>query len=395
MGLDEEPPAGDAALMASINANLESRLVFGAMTGTSLDGLDLAAVLIEQRGLAMRAEIIANRSCALDGAADLRRLAAGEPFTAQAIARMAHNLGTTHAREIASFSRELQRSPDLLAVHGQTIYHAEGLNWTLLDLAPLMTSVDCPIFSQPRLHDMATLGTGAPITPLADWVLLRGDRARVVVNLGGFCNATILPANCAPNDVRAFDVCACNQLLDEASRRWLNEPFDRDGAAGVRGAIDAERASAITNKLATQTNHAAAKSLGTGDEHFSLLTSLEALPNVDDRIATLVASIGAAIRARIADHGNAEWLLFGGGAHNLGLRRALEVDAIGTSTLACDVREAAAMAVLGALAFDGVSITLDAVTGRTNAPKHLDGQWTMPIHAIPMARDTQARALRQ
>src|SRR5690606_34564910 len=99
------------------------------------------------------------------------------------------------------------------------------------------------VISDLRQRDLAQGGQGAPITPLADWILFKDAGAsRAIVNLGGFCNATILPAaqdtDCARTSldaVRGFDICPCNQLLDWIARNRLGAAFDQRGDAAMRG----------------------------------------------------------------------------------------------------------------------------------------------------------------
>ena len=362
-----------------------TRLVLGAMTGTSIDGIDLALVRIAGSGLAMRAETIATRSAGLgDLAPRLRAAATQVPMPAGDFARLALELGELHAREgrallgAAGVSRI-----DLAAVHGQTVFHQPPASWQLLNPHPIARALGCPVAFDLRGTDLAHGGEGAPLTPLSDWVLFRGAHARAVVNLGGFANATVLPprgpdAEADVARVRGADLCACNQLLDHAARRALGRDFDADGAAAARGTPDAGLAAELRMALAPGDRP---RSLGTGDERFAIVD--RAAPGLapEDLLASVAAAVGASIGAAIAASGAADAVLAGGGTRHgplvASIARAAGVpvamsDAAGIPSAH---REAIGWAVLGALAQDGVPASLAGVTGRSEHPGIRAGAW--------------------
>lgn len=362
----------------------EPRVAAGCMTGSSVDALDVAWVRVEGFGLEMRAEVLEHAQLDLgELRGPLRRLAAQEPFTAQEIAVLAHELGELHAR--ALLPGGVEAAPplaELVAVHGQTVAHDGRASWALIDPAPLAARLQVPIVTDLRIVDRAADGEGAPITPLADWILLRGERPRAIVNLGGFCNLTSLPGSSGRvGEVTGRDVTPCNQLLDAASRRWLDLEYDPDGAHASGGRADESKRAALVEGLVAIGGRG--RSLGTGDEGLHLLEALEGL-DAGDALATTVGAVGEAIARSVAP--GAEVLLFGGGAKNRALVAALEARLPGQrvavggaegSRLTPAAREAASMAVLGLLAADGVPITLPAVTGRGET-FHLDGRWMLP-----------------
>ena len=340
------------------------RIVVGCMTGTSLDGIDGALVRVRGEGLGLRAEVVRHVSGPLGGVgAGLRRLADGEPMSADEIAGLALGLGAAHVPVIRGVL-DGERA-DLIAVHGQTVFHRPPVSWQLIQPAPIAAAFGCAVVSDLRASDLAAGGEGAPITPLADLVLFGSDaESRAIVNLGGFCNVTLLPAGGGIDDVGAADVCACNHVLDGLARRRLGEPFDRDGAVAMAGRPDDRLVSELCALLGAQSG--LKRSLGTGDE------VREWIETASGEGADVLASACAAVARTIADRvGAAERVvLAGGGVKNAALAAALrsactgEVvpsDELGVPAAA---REAAAMAVLGALADDGVPITLPGVTGR-------------------------------
>lgn len=351
------------------------------MTGTSLDGVDAAAVRITGRGLEMGCEFIGGASAPLGVETGvLRVLGAGGEANAEAITEAARGLAADHGTAIRKVI-ESAGTPDLIAIHGQTVYHREGLNWQIMDCWGISAEFGVPIVFDLRGADIARGGSGAPITPIADWVMFRDSGvSRCIVNLGGFCNVTHLPAGNGIETIRARDVCACNQVLDGIARSVLEMPFDDEGAAAMAGHPDAEATKELIRLLSTQ--HDEERSLGTGDEGREWIEHWRTRCTPEDLAASACAAIGSIIGK--AAVGADEVYLGGGGAKNAALVRAIGEHAAPARVSALDplgvpgvYREAAAMAVLGALCADGVAITLGQVTGvKGDAP--VAGAWIFP-----------------
>jgi 1,6-anhydro-N-acetylmuramate kinase len=358
------------------------RMALGTMSGTSIDGLDLALVRIEGVGLAMRAAFVRGWSASTrDFAERTRALATGVPATAAEIAALALDLAAVHVEAIGAARAEAGPF-DLVAVHGQTVFHRPPVSWQLVNPWPIARAAACPVVFDLRGADLAAGGQGAPITPIADWVLFRdATRSRAIVNLGGFCNITALPAGDAEAIARIAgrDVCVCNQLLDALARGVLDVPYDDGGIAALSGAPNAEATSALRAALASQ--RGAGRSLGTGDEAFAWIDAWRTRVSPLDLAASAASAIGAEIGAAAA--GADEIVLAGGGTRHAALVRAIgasagvrprTTDALGVPSA---YREAAAMAVLGALCQDRVPITLCQATG-VPAPAPIAGAWIHP-----------------
>ncbi|HED54961.1 MAG TPA: hypothetical protein ENJ00_12290 [Phycisphaerales bacterium] len=354
------------------------RHIVGCMTGSSLDAIDVALVRVVGRGLAMQCDVETFGSFPLGHIRDdLRRLIAGKSVCMRTVVELGDALGHRHAEVIGMLVGN--RTIDLVAAHGQTVVHEPPIGHQLLNPWPIAVRFGVPVVSSLRDADLASGGQGAPITPLADLALFRHPtQRRAVVNLGGFCNVTLLPAcedaQAGLDQVRGFDICPCNHWLDRAARALLGADFDIGGASAARGRVDPVYLAVLLDRL----EHLAgeSRSFGPADEELPTSESLSA----PDALATIVRAI--AERIAEATTGVDAVLLAGGSVANLTLVRAIgdacDVPVLDTSSAGMlpQAREAVAMAVLGALCQDGVAVCLPRVTGATK--RVVAGSWVFP-----------------
>ena len=335
------------------------RIIVGTMTGTSMDGVDAVAVSIEGSKEGMRASYIGMTSCELGDLTQVLRKLSNNGGTEVEMQNAALRLGEITTNAIQQLNL---KQIDLIALHGQTIYHAPPISIQLIDPLPILETFNCTVLTDPRQSDLQLGGQGAPITPLADWILFNSkQKSTAIINLGGFCNITYLPANCSTNQVQGFDVCCCNLLLNKIARDRLGCDFDPNGECAIMGTALPKLVAELTNKLTEQKN--ASRSLGTGDDLGAFALSIGESIATNDLLASAVDAIGACISASTQ---NAERVyLAGGGVHNRALASAI-THAGTTAELGVPIqaREGMAMAILGALSQDGVSITLPQITGR-------------------------------
>lgn len=376
------------------------------MTGTSIDGIDTAAIQVVGRGLRARPTLMGQSSAPLgELTVRLRAAQRQEPLTAGEFAALARDLAIAHLKPLRELAR-LHGTPDLIALHGQTIFHQPPLSLQLIDASIVAQDLGCAVVSTLRAADLAAGGQGAPITPLSDWMMFRAKKTwRAVVNLGGFSNATILPP--APQaastrksthadacaawiaGVRGFDLCLCNQLLDHISRTLAGIPFDLDGRLAIAGRVITSGAEPLQNLLDQQRR--AGRSLGTADEIVAQAAAYLAGMSPEDALASaseaIARTIAQAIHEAIPTSHNTRHmkvLVAGGGVRNAGLMAALRRAVQGSVRLTdecgvpTDARETMAMALLGLVASDGIPITLPAVTGR-QAIRVIDGSF---LHAL-------------
>ncbi|MBI1189986.1 MAG: hypothetical protein GC200_04800 [Tepidisphaera sp.] len=362
-----------------------NRTAIGCMTGTSLDGLDVACVEISGKGLALQARFMKGVSRPFaDLSKPLRLLAQQQPTTAGDLARLMHAFAALHIRGVrdAMAAASITRC-DLICVHGQTVFHNPPHSWQLFQPAPLAAAIAAPVCYDLRQADLTAGGQGAPITPLADWIFFRSDsRTRAVINLGGFCNITRLPAGAGPELLAARDVCACNQVLDAVARIVLDRPFDDGGRAAASGQPHPGATSDIAEALSAQAQ-ASGRALGTGDELYDFAQRWRGRITPADIAASAATAVANTIAK--ACEGVDELILAGGGVKNAALVSALSAAATKLDPrvtvrpcsdlgIPCEMREAACFAVLGVLCQDHVPITLPQVTGCAT-PAPLSGCW--------------------
>ncbi|MDP7009694.1 MAG: anhydro-N-acetylmuramic acid kinase [Phycisphaerales bacterium] len=340
------------------------RTFVGTMTGTSMDGIDAVATLIEGSGLSMQSTFLTMATVPLkELQQDLRELAS-DHRNEQLLERLGLRIGECTANAISALGLE---HIDTIALHGQTIFHQPPTSVQLIDPAPILERFDCTVLTDPRAADLKLGGQGAPITPLADWILFRQAKASVaVVNLGGFCNVTMLPIDSQLDAVQGFDVCCCNLLLDAIARVRLGSAYDENGMVALQGCVQSELLQEITCQL--QKQYEQHRSLGSGDDLGNKILSENSSVKTSDLLATAATAIGTVIGRVVKDVDQV--FVAGGGVHNKLLAQSIHPHAVRTDDVGVptQAREAMAMAVLGALAIDGVSITLPQITGRKQTP---------------------------
>lgn len=296
----------------------------GVMSGTSLDGLDIALIEQEERtrfvaalGMpmpdALRGELLA--LCA-PGDNEIERIAQAE----QAWVRLA-------AQGIAELLEQQGLTPDdirAVGSHGQTIRHlpAQGYTLQIGDAALLAELSGIDVVADFRRRDLAAGGQGAPLVPAFHADLFGLDRPRAVLNIGGFSNVTLL----APElPVRGFDCGPGNVLLDAWIHHSQGLHFDANGAWAAQGQV----VPTLLQRLLSDPFFVKSGPKSTGREHFNLRWLQQHLgqhaaldpADVQATLAELSArSIAESIRtAQTVD----EVLVCGGGAHNVDLMKRL------------------------------------------------------------------------
>ena len=346
-----------------------------------MDGIDVAVIRMDSSSCALDevwpCDLVATRHHPFGELGHrLRGFAEGASLSAEQICRLNRDYMQAH---IAALEPILHQTPcAAVVIHGQTVFHRPPLSWQMAEPTWLAATLGVPVISDLRLADIAMGGQGAPITPLADWLLLRGDQPRLVLNLGGFANWTYLPASLAGQKaVQAADACACNHVLDAIARSLFDADYDDGGAQALQGRCDEPAALALLSLLQRDGD----RSLGTGDEAVGWVDTYSRELSPADCARTACSAIARAIFHsasaclgvnRISDAAHACYVA-GGGALNQALVQEL-AQIGGIAVQPTDVlgvpgawREAIAMAYLGYLSATGQSLSLSQVTGANQA----------------------------
>ena len=337
------------------------RRAIGLMSGTSLDGIDVAVVTTDGRQLAEPGpSLTVPYSPALR--ARLRAVLGG----AGPVAEVELALTEAHAAAVARFVAEHDVAADVIGFHGHTILHRpkERRTWQIGDGALLARLTGIDVVCDFRSADVAAGGEGAPLVPLFHAALAAHLRKPLaILNIGGVANVTWLGTE--EEAILAFDTGPGNAPIDDWAMRHLGQPVDRGGALARSGRIDAARLAAFLGHPFF--DRTPPKSLDRDD--FTAFDDAGLSPA--DGAATLTAMTAAAV-ARAAAHFPApvrQWLVTGGGRHNpvlmdeLARRLAAPVAPVEAVGWDGDALEAQAFAYLAIRSLDGLPLSLPSTTG--------------------------------
>jgi len=371
------------------------------MSGTSADGVD--CVLLELPGFPALGS--SDTQPTLSGAVPRAHIlgqtyraypqtlrgdvlaAARDELTTSQIAQLDFELG----QFLGEAALELSGEAQLIASHGQTVYHIPRLDpkrgWhtraTLqLGQAALIAEITArDVISDFRPADMAAGGQAAPLVPFADRILFaQGGVKRAIHNLGGLSNLTYLPG-LEPEGVLAFDTGPANCLIDEAAA-LLGQRFDEGGRLASSGRVDL----VLLERWKQNPYLSLEPPKSTGREVWNL-QALEGVFELEPRdIAATVTIFTAqciveAYQRFVLPHGLDEVYVAGGGVRNPLLMSLMAqglapvpVRALESLGMPSSAREAAAFAVLGYYARQGWANTLPHTTGARRAV--IAGKWT-------------------
>lgn len=224
-------------------------IVAGVMSGTSLDGIDVAIVDLRRSRGRIAIELLAFQSTPYPKAVREALLSVSNALTHTAtISRLNFLLGELYSDAIRKAAG--RRKLNLIGMHGQTIFH-EGSAVEFLgervastfqigEAGVVAERTGVRTISNFRERDIAAGGQGAPLVPLVDYLLFRSRRvARVALNIGGIANITFIPRNAKPEQVVAFDTGPGNMVIDALVRHTTDgkQQYDRNGSIARRGVI--------------------------------------------------------------------------------------------------------------------------------------------------------------
>jgi anhydro-N-acetylmuramic acid kinase len=348
--------------------------VAGIMSGTSLDGIDVAIVEIAGR----RIETIGFESSPYPARMRDRLLACTETGGARAISQLNFELGELYAtaalRAIAHFG-----PVELIGCHGQTVYHEGGRHTLQLGEAAIIAErAGVPVVSNFRARDIAAGGQGAPLVPFVDYLLFRhASRTRIALNIGGIANITVIPPRATPEQAIAFDTGPGNMVIDALAAEFSQGKMrcDRGGKIAASGIPNVQL---LDNLLKdSYYRRLPPKSAGReqyGEEFVERMKSSNL--SMRDLIATATALTARTIALAVREHQTqvTDLIVSGGGVHNpqimAHLTGYLPGVAISTSSdhgVNADAKEAIAFAVLARATWRRCTSNLPSATGARRA----------------------------
>ncbi len=370
--------------------------VIGLNSGTSCDGIDAAVVEIEGWGKSTRLRLLAYKN--YNYTEETRRMIE-ELFNPQTsgvdkICVSNFYLGELFAQAALEIIKEAGMTPgeiDLIGSHGQTIYHRPGpviaggipVRSTLQigEATVIAERTGVLTIADFRPRDLAVGGEGAPLIPYVDDLLFgRDNKHRVIQNIGGIANLTLVGGAIRPEEIIAFDTGPGNMVIDGVVSNLTagRLRYDRDGLIAAEGRVH----TGLMTELLTHPFLAKKPPKSTGREEFGaefIGSVLEKARKIGLTPQDLTATVTAFTVESIAQHYEEyiiprysldEIIIGGGGAYNPTLMRMMEermapipVKRHEDYGLSSDAKEAVAFAVLANETIHGLPANLPSVTG--------------------------------
>lgn len=361
---------------------MQATYYLGMMSGTSLDGVDIALVDIQQSQIKLLATEFTPMPAQLRS--QINQLIQQGQTTLQALGELDQRLGQLYADCVVHFLHKQQLTPAqirAIGCHGQTVWHSpQGdapFTMQLGDMHLLAARTGIDVVGDFRRKDIAFGGQGAPLVPAFHQAIFRHpQQLTVVLNIGGISNISILSPDMP---VSGFDIGPGNTLLDQWIERHLGQAYDKDGAWAAGGKIE----QGLLNQFMAEPFLQQAPPKSTGRELFNLVWLDKQLQLYGKPLAAqdVQATLAAFTVRSIADSLKSihttlprRLLVCGGGAKNSllmdGLAQALPDWQVATSSQVGwheDYVEAAAFAWLAYRRLHNLPANLPEVTGAVRA----------------------------
>ncbi len=306
----------------------------GLMSGTSLDAIDAVLLRIEDNG-GIEVVSLINRPFPDHIPAQLRKIIAGKTESLHELCALDTELGeiyVTIALELISKSGYKPEDIKAIGCHGQTVRHQPdgkhpyslqiGNPSVIAEASGITTVADF------RARDIAAGGQGAPLVPAFHMAVFSDpEKQRVIVNIGGIANITLLPRTISRNIVTGYDTGPGNCLLDSWSLSCRGLRFDENGRWAASGEIDRQ----LLDVLLADSYFSKSPPKSTGTDYFNLEWIESTYPLVtelkaEDVQATLAELTAHTIALPIIREGydSNEIYLCGGGVHNNDLTQRIQ-----------------------------------------------------------------------
>lgn len=341
----------------------------GVMSGSSLDGLDLAFVEFEESGNQWKYNI-QHAECYAFPPEWKKKLTEAHTLNAFDFCRLHTDLGYFIGQKINEFidTHQLHHKVQLIASHGHTVFHApkEKMTAQIGDGAAIAATTGINVVSDLRAMDIALGGQGAPIVPMGERLLL--NEYELFLNLGGIANLSF-----NADKYIAFDVCAANRVLNMLSE-LVGKAYDEDGKIAASGEIDHPLIQQLNALDYYQQSYPKSLANSFGTDTVYEIIQKAAIP-VEDALRTytehICLQISNAVESALPDQlSERKMLVTGGGAFNTFLIERLQqhlqfqnVEVVVPDEKLVQYKEALIMALLGVLRWREQNTVLSSVTG--------------------------------
>lgn len=379
-------------LLSLLNKN--EKLVVGIMSGTSVDGIDVALVRIVGHAEVTKTELIAFENYPFSNKIrelifELFELSSSN---VKAISQMNFLLGELYTQAVFKICEQTGvqiEEIDLIGCHGQTIYHhpevelIDGINVSstlqIGEGSVIAKKTGIITINDFRVGDMALGGLGAPLVPYPEFLLYRSNEKHIALqNIGGIGNVTILPKGCTLEEVYAFDTGPGNMVMDGIVHHLTQgqQSYDINGEMGAKGQVD----EAFLATLLEDSYFKLVPPKTTGREYFgkeyveAFIKAGRARGLSDEDLvcnATALTAKSIALAYQLfVKHPIDQLIIGGGGSYNQTLINMIKTEFIGTSVLTqeefglnSDAKEAIAFAILANEIIHSQPSNVPSVTG--------------------------------
>ncbi len=340
--------------------------VLGVMSGTSLDGIDLALVHFTNKnnGWQFSIHVASTTPYPADWVKKLSFVKTGADISSADYFALETAYSKLLVATILTFLSEHnieKHTVDFIASHGHTLHHNPKIGYTAQigsgAILSALSGIDC--YCDFRTADVALGGQGAPLVPIGDQLLF-GD-FDACLNLGGFANISFMKRSTP----LAFDICPLNTILNYYAEK-LNKPYDEGGKFAESGTVN----QAMLRALSTIPFYTQAPPKSLSEEWVKtvfkpILSEFKETP--ENMLATLTSHMAAQISAVLHQYKPKNLCITGGGAYNHYLISLLKehtnVEIVLPNPTIIEYKEAVIFAFLGVLAAKGKNNVLSSITG--------------------------------
>ena len=332
----------------------------GLMSGSSLDGLDIAFCRFGEENGIWKYSIEQVETIPYD--AEWKYILKNiRNHPAEELISLHYRYGLLLGNAVSKFISKHNLSPDLIASHGHTVFHNPDAGYTfqLGDGQAIAVKTGIKTVSDFRIKDVLLGGQGAPLVPIGDELLF--SQYGYCLNLGGIANISF-----KKNGKRTgFDVCPANQLLNYLSMQ-LGEPYDKNGNFAKLGKLNKPLFDRLNSEPFYKKSFPKSLSNEYVEASFFKILNQTDIP-VEDKLYTVVKHIACQVNGIIDPDFKGEILVTGGGARNRFLIKALQQERgknfIVPDDLTVDFKEALIFALMGVLRIRDEVNCLSSVTG--------------------------------